>query len=199
VDASGNVYVADTNNKTIRKLTPGGVVTTLAGLARQGGSDDGLRSAARFINPQGVAVDSSGIVYVAEFYSIRKVTPEGVVTTLAGLAQNSGSDDGAGGAARFINPQGVAVDSSGIVYVAELYAIRKGVMTPRLSIAPDGSGGFFIGVQGRANLSCHLQRAQTLNGQWTTNAVQSAPGSGLLNFHETSPLPDRAFYRAFQP
>ena len=120
------------------------------------------------------------------------------MTTLAG-AGVEGSEDGAGSAARFFHPRGVAVDSSGIVYVADFCAIRKGVMTPRLFIAPDGSGRFFIRVQGRANLTCQLQRAQSLNDQWTTNAVQTAPASGLIDFYGTSPLADRAFYRALQP
>jgi DNA-binding beta-propeller fold protein YncE len=177
-------------------------VSTLAGLAGSSGSDDGTGSAARFRYPHGVAVDSAGNVYVADFNStIRKITQSGVVSTLAGLAGSIGSADGTGSAARFYNPQGVAVDAADNVYVADTlnHAIRKGWVSPlRVFIAPDGSGGFFIRVQGRGNLSYQLQRAQTLNGQWTTNAVQTAPGSGLVEFHDPSPPSDRGFYRAFQ-
>jgi len=121
VNSSGNIYVADTNNHTIRMITPAGVVTTLAGLAGSDGSTDGTGSAARFFGPWGVAVDSSDNVYVADTFNhtIRMITPAGVVTTVAGLAGSSGSDDGTGGAARFNQPFGVAVDGHGNIYVAD--------------------------------------------------------------------------------
>jgi streptogramin lyase len=134
VDSTGNVYVADTENHTIRKVTPAGVVTTFAGLARSSGSADGIGNDARFFSPHGVAVDSAGNVYVADTgnLTIRKVTPAGVVTTLAGLVHSGGSADGTGDAARFGSiygdgPLGVAVDHSGNVYVADTFnnTIRK--------------------------------------------------------------------------
>jgi len=95
--------------------------TTLAGSAGNAGSTNASGSAARFSSPYGVAVDGSGNVYVADNanHIIRKITPAGVVTTLAGLAGNSGSADGTGSAARFNFPFGVAVDGSGNVYVAD--------------------------------------------------------------------------------
>ncbi len=127
-DSGGNVYVADRNNSTIRKITPAGVVTTLAGSALLIGSADGTGSAARFNFPTGVATDS-GNVYVAdtEAHTIRKITSAGLVTTLAGSAGLSGSADGTGSAARFYHPTGVATDSGGNIYVAEYlnHAIRK--------------------------------------------------------------------------
>ena len=137
VDGSGNVYVADQLNSTIRKITPAGVVTTLAGSPGQNGSTDGNGSAARFYNPQGVAVDGSGNVYVADTFNstIRKITPAGVVSTLAGTAGQNGATDGTGPAAHFFQPYGVAVDSSGNVYVADMAnnTIRK--------ITPAHAGG----------------------------------------------------------
>jgi sugar lactone lactonase YvrE len=119
VDSSGNVYVADYGNNMIRKITSAGVVTTLAGSSTTSGSADGTGTAASFNNPMGVAVDSSGNVYVADGNNmIRKITSAGVVTTLAGTIAG-GSANGTGTAASFNNPTGVAVDSSGNVYVAD--------------------------------------------------------------------------------
>jgi len=148
VDSAGNVYVGEQLNETVRKITPSGVVTTLAGAAGQIGSTDGTGSAARFTGPSGVAVDSAGNVYVADGLNstIRKVTPVGVVTTLAGTAGQFGDADGTGGAAQFAAPTGVAVDRSGIVYVGETYndMIREvtpaGVVTT-LAGAGSPSGG----------------------------------------------------------
>jgi hypothetical protein len=138
VDSAGNLYVADTDNHTIRKITPVGtnwVVTTLAGLAGNHGSADGTNTAARLYYPEGVAVDSAGNIYVADQLNctIREITPVGtnwVVTTLAGLPGSLGSADGTNSAARFAYPSGVAVDSAGNLYVADNdnFTVRK--MTP---------------------------------------------------------------------
>jgi sugar lactone lactonase YvrE len=154
VDGSGNVFVADSLNNTIRKITPTGVVTTLAGsAAADSGSADGTGAAASFNWPSAVAVDGSGNVFVADTdnNTIRKVTPSGVVTTLAGSAGLPGSADGTGAAARFDGPQGVAVDGSGNVFVADTgnNAIRKistsGVVTTIVGAAAPASAGNFPG------------------------------------------------------
>ncbi len=129
LDSAGNAYVADTYNHTVRVIRPGGVVTTLAGLAGSSGSVDGVGSAARFYLPKGIVADIFGNVYVAERgnHTIRKISAGGVVTTVAGKAGDTGSADGPGSAARFNGPFGVALDSAGMVYVADTYnhTIRK--------------------------------------------------------------------------
>jgi hypothetical protein len=128
LDIESPVYVADSANDTIRKITPAGIVTTLAGSPGPPGSADGTGSAARFYSPGGVAVDDAGNVYVADTGNntirtandtIRKITPAGIVTTLAGSPGPPGSADGTGGTALFNAPKAVAVDSAGDVYVAD--------------------------------------------------------------------------------
>lgn len=121
VDNQGNIYVSDTGNDTIRKITPAGVVTTLAGYPKASGSADGIGSAARFNLPTGLTPDGSGNVFVGDNgnATVRVVTPSGQVTTVAGKAGAVENVDGLNAAARFSGPNDVAVDSSGVLYVAD--------------------------------------------------------------------------------
>ena len=147
VDTAGNVFVADTSNHTIRKVTSAGVVTTLAGTAGTSGSTDATGSAARFYLPRAVAVDTDGNVFVGDTANdtIRKVTSAGVVTTLAGTAGSSGSTDATGSAARFNHPRSISLDTDKNLFVADMYnhTIRKvtsaGVVTTLAGTA--GSSG----------------------------------------------------------
>ena len=145
IDSSGNVYFADTNNNTIRKISPTGTVTTIAGNGGQGGGD-GTGTSAQFFTPGGVAVDSSGNIYVADSSNntIRKITPAGVVSTIAGAERQFGSTDGIGTSARFTNPSGIAVDAGGTLYVTDTgnHTIRK--------ITPGGVVTTFAGTAGHA-------------------------------------------------
>ena len=151
VDTNGNLYVADCLNQTIRKVTAGGTVTTLAGSPGATGSADGTNSAARFNNPCSVALDSAGNLYVADClnYTIRRVTAIGtnwVVTTLAGKAGVVGSADGTNSAARFSYPWGLAVDANGNVYVPDQgnFTIRK--------VAPVGTNWVVTTLAGKAGV-----------------------------------------------
>ncbi|MNX84516.1 Serine/threonine-protein kinase PknD [compost metagenome] len=125
LDTQDNLYVTDSDNSTIRKITPAGVVTTLAGQAGVGGTADGKGSAASFTHPRCIAVDTSGNLFVNDDHTVRKITPDGTVTTHAGKAGMGGTADGPAEAARFMAPQGVALDASGNVYVTDYGAIRK--------------------------------------------------------------------------
>ncbi len=156
VDASGNVYVADSYNRKIRKITPMGTVSTLAGSGISG-SADGSGGSASFWTPNGVAVDDSGNVYVADTNNnkIRKISPAGMVSTLAGSG-TLGSDDGIGSSASFNKPNGVAVDTSGNVYVAdtENKKIRKISPTGVVStLAGTGKTGSVNGSGSSASFS----------------------------------------------
>ena len=114
-----SLYVVDSVNCLIRKITPGGVMKILAGSPGVAGSRNG--TAALFKDPSGIAVDSSGNLYIADAGNnlVRKINSLGVVTTLAGSAGVTGSTNGIRTAALFHSPFGVAVDSSGNVYVAD--------------------------------------------------------------------------------
>jgi len=159
-DSADNVYIADTTNNTIRKITPAGVVTTLAGSPGASGSTDGTGAAAHFKFPQGVATDSAGNVYVANAgnSTIRKITPAGVVSTLAGTADSVGSADGTGAAARFNHPTGVATDSADNVYVTDTKnnTIRK--------ITPAGVVSTLAGTAGGAGSADGTGAAASFNG-----------------------------------
>lgn len=149
VDLESNVYVVDLASHTIRKISTSGLVTTVAGLAGSPGSADGIGSEARFFYPTGVAVDLEGNLYVVDQNNntIRKIDPSGAVVTLAGLAGNQGSDDGAGTDARFNYPYGIAVAGDGNIFVADQYnhTIRK--------ITPSGYVTTFAGSAGTSGTS----------------------------------------------
>jgi hypothetical protein len=137
VSRSGTVYVTDSVNDTIRQLRPEGtnwIVTTIAGMALQGGSADGTNHDALFRLSTHMAMDMATNLYVADNrnQTIRKITPLGtnwVTTTIGGTAGLSGNSDGVGTDARFFRPGGIAVDPAGSVYVTDWlnYSVRKGV------------------------------------------------------------------------
>lgn len=126
VDKDGNVYVADGDNNTIRKITPAGKVTTLAGKAGDSGTADGKGDVARFTGATGVAVDKNGNVFVADTHngSIRKITPEGTVTTLEAKATvakpaETKTTEAKDIAPKLSAPRAITIDSAGVLYVAD--------------------------------------------------------------------------------
>jgi sugar lactone lactonase YvrE len=149
VDASGNVYVGDLSNHKIRKITPDGVVSTLAGSGADGGAN-GNAGAASFSGPTGVALDAGGNVYVVELGNrVRKVTPAGVVSTVAGTGA-AGSADGVGTAATFNKPQGIAVGADGSLYVSDSDNRKIRKITPDGVVSTLAGTGAFGSADGNA-------------------------------------------------
>ena len=139
VDSLGNVYVADWANNLIRKISPIGKISTIAGNGNRG-SKDSAGIFASFYLPGGIAVDKAGYIYVADTYNnlIRKISPDGMVSTLAGN-RTKGSVNGKGKAASFLHPSGITVGPGGNLYVADIgnHKIRQ--------ITPDGTVTTFAG------------------------------------------------------
>jgi len=163
-DANGNLFVADSGNHAIRKITPDGVVMTFAGKLGVAGSANGTGTAARFNSPSGLAFDPAGNLYVSDTGNgtIRKITPAAKVSTFAGVAGAGGFLDGAAGVALFSSPLGIVVAPNGTVYVADSgnHCIRKiagGVVStfagfPRVwgSVDAQGTNAEFNGPVGIA-------------------------------------------------
>ncbi len=148
VDGSGNLYVADAQNNRIRKIAPGGIVTTLAGSSA--GDFDGPAGTARFNTPIAVCVDANGNVYVADYNNnrIRKVTPTGDVTTIAGSL--AGYVDGNGTAAMLSGPSGICIDPNGNLFVAEAINGDVRMISPsgEVSTVVPAAGNNFYSLSG---------------------------------------------------
>ncbi len=134
LDRSGNLYLSETNGQRVRKVSPGGIITTVAGTGTAGFSGDGgPATSAQLGGPDGLALDAAGNLYIADVYNnrVRLVTPDGVITTIAGTgAAGFSGDDGPGVNADLNNPWSLAVDQQGNVYVADTFNARVRVLRP---------------------------------------------------------------------
>lgn len=186
IDADGNLYIADTGNNAVRKITPAGVVSTLAG--GTAGSADGTGASARFNRPVAITIDSSGNLYVADENNnaIRKITPAGLVSTFAGGSR--GSADGTGSAASFGVPQGITIDNNGTLYVADTYnnAIRKITSAGVVSTIAGGSSGSADGIGTAASFK--YPEAITIDSSGNlyvadanNNAIRKITPAGVVN------------------
>jgi uncharacterized protein (TIGR03437 family) len=147
VDSAGNLYIADTENNVVRKVTPGGTIGTVAGNGTPGYSGDGgPATAAELDEPSGLAIDGAGNLYIADDTSVRKVTPAGTISTVAGTGIEGYSGDGGPGTLAELNEPGdVAVDSAGNLYIADFRNQRIRKVTPAGTIgtvAGNGAAGF---------------------------------------------------------
>jgi sugar lactone lactonase YvrE len=187
-DADGNLYVTDTGNSLIRRISAAGAVTTLAGAAGQCGSLDGDARNARFCSPQGIALDRQGNLYVADTlnHTIRRIDRANVVTTVAGVAGACGSSDGRGDAARFCEPQDIEVDNAGYLYVAD-----TGNSTIR-EISPSGEVRTIAGAAGQCGsadgvrTNARLCQAAGLTLDGTGNLFVADTGNGTIRRISTS-------------
>jgi sugar lactone lactonase YvrE len=185
VDALGNVYVADTTNNLIRKISPVGVVTNFAG-SGAAGSADGPAGSATFNAPIGIAVDATGNVFVADSLGqlIRKITPDGVVSTFAGSG-NRGSGDAQGRDASFNNPLGISFDSAGNLYVADAYNGRIRKVTPSGMVSTLATGFSYpwaTAVDGSGNVYVTDPGASRIYKVTSGGGVTSLAGSGSAGF-----------------
>ena len=149
IDATGNVYVADAFNHRVRRITPDGVITAFAGTGQAGFDGDGAHAIdAQLRSPLGVAVDNSGTLYIADTYNhrIRKVTSDGIISTIAGTGESGfGGDGGPGTAAMLSYPTGIAVTEDGTLYIADTrnHRVRRlaadGTLT---TVAGTGAAGY---------------------------------------------------------
>ncbi|MBN8725669.1 MAG: hypothetical protein J0M03_22410 [Acidobacteria bacterium] len=141
VDKQGNLYISDTINHVIRKITPDGQVTTVAGIAGKKGCVDGDAKKAKFSRPEGLVVDEQGNFYIADFgnHRIRKIDPNGNVSTFAGSEE--GYQDAVATEAKFKFPKGLALDSEGNLYVADMTNQRVRKITPEAEVTTIAGGG----------------------------------------------------------
>ena len=183
LDAGGVLYVADTGNHAVRRITRDGVVETLAGDGSPG-NDDG--SPARFNGPVGVAVDASGRVIVADTYNdrIRAIAPDGIVSTLAG-GPTPGADDGMAADARFDTPCGVNVDAGGVIHVADtgngaVRRIEPGGVVTTIALEADGTPLRPIAVAGGADGGLYVsdERGRVVEID-RTGQTRTIAGNGL--------------------
>ncbi len=155
VDSAGNLYIADTNNFRVRRVSPDGIIATVAGIGGWGSSGDGEPATSAQLIPVALAVDGSGNLYIADCdcgfdgpaaSSVRKVAPDGIITTVAGTGVPGFSGDGGPAtSAQLLGPDALAVDGAGNLYIGEIanYRIRKvstnGIITTVAGGGPAGN------------------------------------------------------------
>ncbi|QDQ26927.1 DUF839 domain-containing protein [Chitinimonas arctica] len=195
IDAAGNLYIADTDNYTIRKITPSGMVSTFAGQAGQHEVLDGKGSAAGFDKPYGIGIDPAGNLYVADTdfikidshfsATIRKITPDAVVSTVAGTRWEKGSADGIGSQARFMEPRGMVSDAAGNIYIADSHnaTIRKlspsGVVST-LAGQARGIGGGIVGSSDGTGTQAQFNKPTGLTIDAAGNLYVADSGNNLI-------------------
>jgi len=202
IDGSGNLYVADSNNAMIRKVTSAGAVTTYAGTSGVYGSIDGpALSAATFGSPHGIAVDAIGNVIVTDntAHTVRKISPNGIVTTIGGQAYQSGFMDGNGPNTRFSGPAGLTIDSAGNLYLAENYnqivrraSVSASLNLPVIQYSPNSQS---VNVGANVTLSVTASGVSALSYQWKKNGVDIGSATSSTYSLSNVQIADAGGYR----
>jgi gliding motility-associated-like protein len=195
IDGAGNLYVTDTNNGIIRKISPLGEVTTFAGAGNSFETVDGTAANARFYLPRYITIDSFGDLFVSESNVIRKITPSAVVTTLAGSNGLQYSTDGIGVAAGFGSPWAMAFDSQRNLFVADFYAIRK-INTAGYTISPGLPAGLSLNPYNGEISGTALSVSPAIN--YNVTAINSA-GRSIASLIISTRIPVSPNVAAFSP
>jgi sugar lactone lactonase YvrE len=187
VDANGNVFVSDSGGAfTIRKITQGGVVTTIAGSPGVTGTADGTGSAALFNALNGLALDAAGNIFVTDdSNTIRKITSAGVVTTLAGTPRVTGTTDGTGAQALFNGPEGIAVDGNGDLFVADTFSDTIRARVGSAPVPPGSGTARLVNISTRAQVGTGgniLIPGLAITGGGAETLLIRADGPGLTQF-----------------
>lgn len=140
VDEAGNIYVSDWRNRRIRKITPGGIVSTYAGNG-ESGLVNGPAANAQFLNAGGLVIDKQGNLFVGDFNRIRKISRDGMATTFVGR-DSSGYKDGPGDIALFTSIVDLAIDDAGNIYASDENRIRKITPEGKVTTIAGGAGGY---------------------------------------------------------
>jgi sugar lactone lactonase YvrE len=187
IDGAGNLYLTEFSF-VVRKVTPAGAVTTLAGLAGARGPVDGAGAAARFVSPGGIVVDGGGNVFVADAQAIRRITPAGDVATIAGVQGSGGTVDGAGAAARFVSLGKMVLGPGGTIYASDAVSLRAVTLSGAVSTLPlpETFAATGMGIdQAGTVYSVEVNRIRTLDtsnnvSSYLTAATAEEPVDGYL-------------------
>jgi len=194
----GSLFVSDANNFTIRRVTAGGVVTTIAGAAGQDGSTDGPAASARFGKPAELALAPNGTLYIADaaHHTIRRLTLDGHVSTIAGLVGTDGAADGANGLARFFNPYGLAIAARGHLIVADTYnqTVRELLAPFTVGVAPSGTGRV-IAWESVVGRSYQVQFKDSLSAAWQNLGGSVTATALVVSQTDSSSVAGTRYYR----
>jgi len=201
LDSHGNLWVSDTDNDPLRKVTPGGLVSTYAGQAGVDGTNDGPVAIARFCRPAELTFDPQGNLLVADSFNhtLRKISTNGVVSTISGAPDSSGSTDGINRQGRYFNPYGVAFNTNGLLFVADSYnELVRQVLVPfsetlQLTAHPATLTLTWTAVVGQ---QYQVQYTGNLAGAWTNlSLVLTATTHTLSQTDVLNPAQPQRHYR----